>query len=481
MNLPSGKLTQIKCAILLADIVNYSELTETNETKTHENLTQRFRVIKKIVKSKRGTIVRLRGDSVMATFPTSEEAVYCASEIQTAATNLNNHSPTSEQINFRIGVNYGYIVLDEGEPYGNEVNITARLQELATPNDIYLSEQAHLQLNKYIPFSISYVAKFRVPNIKQPIKVYKICNLPKIKSASVDSLNKWLRIKAANVDSLIKLSIALSASSLAALMLTIGLLVFNDAPFWENISNLNKIDSTDQTLSSDDPIIANNSQDLGDNESIKELHALATSHLIKGRLNSPRGDNALETYQKILLIDGDNSEAQFGISRIYQHYTSLAESQLRTNNYEAATEYLQIAQTISPNKSEAYLLQIRLLGQRHQEKILALSDMQDMLKNQYEKKIKYFHIGQAKQEEYVLLNQQLIDRNKALQAKLAMQLESINKQKQLNQGITRKSTSNLITLNKDNTVMEISDNKEINEPVRGHLDSYLDMIRNVRN
>lgn len=433
MNLPSGESTKTYCAILCADIVNYSRLTEENEGKTHELLTQRFKIINNIVSGKKGTTVRMRGDSVMAIFPTTEEALYCATEIQTAAANLNNHLQPNERIHFRVGISYGQVMLDEGEPYGNEVNVTARLQELATPDGIYLSEQARNQLTRYIPFTIEYVARTRVANIKQPMKIYKISSLPRLRKKPSKSFNKWLRIQSVNADSLVKLSIALSASSLVALVLTIGLLVFEYFPEIKSTPDHSLSNTVNQQSKNDSQTTINKVIGLDASKEITNLLAQATSYLIDGRLILPEKNNALNTYHKVLELDDKNKEAHFGIQQIYQHYLVLAKDKLRIRDYKAAAMNLEAAQAVSPEKSEAYMLHIQLLGQRHTEKVVALNEMQQLLKKQYENKVRKYQLNQVKREEYELVNNRLAERNQDLEEKLSLQLAELKKIKDINQ------------------------------------------------
>ncbi len=449
MNLPSGKTTKNNCALLCADIVNYTELTENNEVRTHELLTQRFSAIEEIVSSKQGSIVRLRGDSVMATFSSTEEALYCAAEIQTAAINLNNHLEIEEQIHFRIAISYGQVMIDEGEPYGIEVNVTARLQELASPDEIYLSEQARNQLTRYVPFTIEYVTITRVASVKQATKIFKISGLPKQNYKSPKMLNKWLRIESVNANSLVKLSIALSASSLVALALTIGLLVFEYSPVRNNSIDYLLTSEINQKTNNKNQSVASEIYDTRNNETINNLLTQATSHLIDGKLILPKERNALDIYRKILELEKNNKDAKFGISKIYQHHISLAKDQLDKKEYEAAAKNVITAQSISPEKSDAYLLKIQLLRLRHTEKITALNEMQKLLEKQYENELKHYQEDQIKRAEYELLNEKLVERNEHLEAKLSVQLAELKKQQNINQMVFS-DAQNIALLNREN-------------------------------
>lgn len=147
------------CAILSADIVGYSKLCEIDDAWTHQELVKRFNKFQDIVSMNHGVISRLRGDSILVLFENPKDAFYCAIEMQ-EATSLDNISfDKSQRILFRIGIHFGEVLFDGGEPYGKTVNHTVRLQENAMPGSIYISDLAKSLSESYYPFSFEEVIK----------------------------------------------------------------------------------------------------------------------------------------------------------------------------------------------------------------------------------------------------------------------------------------------------------------------------------
>ena len=133
----------LQLAILCADIFEYSKHTNEDQEGTHKNLQDRFSIVEEIVKRNNGSIIRMHGDSLLITFEHVRNAIYCATEIQTSSHEHNFKIPLNNELLFRIGISYGEVICQEQEPYGAPVNIAKRLEELARPGGIYLSDSAH--------------------------------------------------------------------------------------------------------------------------------------------------------------------------------------------------------------------------------------------------------------------------------------------------------------------------------------------------
>ena len=121
-------------AILVADIAGYTRLMEAHEFDTHKRHSAlRDEVIASALKDRRGRIVKHTGDGFIAVFVSVNDAVLCAIRIQQAVHKSEHDTPAEQRIRFRMGVNVGDVVEENGDLYGSGVNVASRLQELAEP------------------------------------------------------------------------------------------------------------------------------------------------------------------------------------------------------------------------------------------------------------------------------------------------------------------------------------------------------------
>jgi adenylate cyclase len=158
-------------AVLVADVVGYSRLMSVDEEGTHTRLGNCVKyVIEPTVRAHQGRLTRSKGDSLLAEFDSAVDAVRCALEIQHSlgdATADDNH-----KLELRIGINSGDVIVDEHEVYGNSVNIAARIEGLAEPGCIYVTETVREQLLAHTELCLQYLGERRVKNIDRPIRVY---------------------------------------------------------------------------------------------------------------------------------------------------------------------------------------------------------------------------------------------------------------------------------------------------------------------
>src|SRR5438552_7403493 len=111
-----------------------------DEEGTHERLrAHRRELVDSKIREHCGRIVKTTGDGLLVEFASVVDAVRCAVEMQRAMTERNADVPTERRIEFRIGINLGDVILDEGDIYGDGVNIAARLEALAAPGEICVS------------------------------------------------------------------------------------------------------------------------------------------------------------------------------------------------------------------------------------------------------------------------------------------------------------------------------------------------------
>ena len=165
-------------AILAADVKGYSHLTELNEEASTATLRMYRAVVEELIHAHRGHIFSSAGDSVVAEFPSVVEAIRCGVEIQNEIAERNAAVPEDGRMQFRIGVNLGDVIAEENNLYGTGVNVAVRLEELAEPGGICLSQTVYDQVRKIVEIPFEDIGEHRLKNIAEPVHVYRILPSP---------------------------------------------------------------------------------------------------------------------------------------------------------------------------------------------------------------------------------------------------------------------------------------------------------------
>jgi adenylate cyclase len=134
-----------------------------------------------------GRIIDTAGDGIMAEFPSVMGATECAVEIQTVMDERNRRVPESRRMRFRIGLNLGDVIHDETRIYGDGINIAARLEALAQPGGVLVSNTVYDQVRGKLPFTFEDVGERQVKNIAQPVRIYQL-HIPGAASKAVATL-----------------------------------------------------------------------------------------------------------------------------------------------------------------------------------------------------------------------------------------------------------------------------------------------------
>src|SRR6516164_4489395 len=167
--------TRRLAAILAADIAGYSRLMGADEEGTLAGLKAIRRELgDPKIEEHRGRIVKTTGDGLLLEFSSVVDAVRCAVEIQQAMAERNADVPIEQRIEFRIGINLGDVILDEGDIYGDGVNIAARLETLAEPGEICVSRVVRDQVRDRLDLAFEDRGEQRVKNIARPVHVFRI-------------------------------------------------------------------------------------------------------------------------------------------------------------------------------------------------------------------------------------------------------------------------------------------------------------------
>src|SRR6516165_7767127 len=170
-----GRVERRLAAILAVDVAGYSRLMGEDEEGTLAALRAVRRDLSdpKIVEH-RGRIVKTTGDGLLAEFASVVDAVRCAVEVQQEMIARNAAAPVQRRIEFRIGINVGDIIIEDGDIFGDGVNIAARLEALAEPGGICLSAAAHEQVRDRLDLAFDDLGEQQVKNITRPVRTYAV-------------------------------------------------------------------------------------------------------------------------------------------------------------------------------------------------------------------------------------------------------------------------------------------------------------------
>ena len=162
-------------AILCADVVSYSRLMGMDEEGTLAVLkSHRRELIDPLIAQHRGRIFKTTGDGMLIEFASVVDAVRCAVVVQQGMEDRNANLPDSERICFRVGINLGDVMVDEGDMFGDGVNVAARIEALAAPGEICVSASVREQVGEKLPIRFADLGEHGVKNIARPVRVYRV-------------------------------------------------------------------------------------------------------------------------------------------------------------------------------------------------------------------------------------------------------------------------------------------------------------------
>ena len=186
-------------AILSADVEGYSRLMDDDEEKTVRTLTSYRTAITDLVQQFRGRVVDTPGDNLLAEFTSVVDAVNCAVEIQRELAERNAELPYNRKMEFRIGVNLGDVIEEEGRIYGDGINIAARVESLSDAGGICISGRAYDQVENKLGLEYEDLGEHQVKNITRPIRIYRVLSFPgaaahRVVQAKETLGRKWRKI-----------------------------------------------------------------------------------------------------------------------------------------------------------------------------------------------------------------------------------------------------------------------------------------------
>src|ERR1700746_1847991 len=167
--------TRRLAAILAADVAGDSRLMGADEEGTLERLKAlRRELLDPKIAEHHGRIVKTTGDGLLVEFASVVDGVRCAVEVQQAMPERNTDVGVDSRIELRIGINLGDVIVEGDDLYGDGVNIAARIEALADPGGVFVSNTVNDQVRDRLPFVFEDLGEQQVKNITRPVRVYRV-------------------------------------------------------------------------------------------------------------------------------------------------------------------------------------------------------------------------------------------------------------------------------------------------------------------
>jgi adenylate cyclase len=171
--LPKERVERRLAAVLAADVAGYSRLMGRDEERTLTNLKSfRKTLVDPAIAAHRGRIVKTSGDGMLVEFASAVDAARCAVEVQREMAQQNIGVPSELRIEFRIGIHVGDIIIDDNDIFGDGVNIAARLEGIAKPGGVCISDDAHRQIRGKVDIPFDDLGEQTLKNIAEPMRAW---------------------------------------------------------------------------------------------------------------------------------------------------------------------------------------------------------------------------------------------------------------------------------------------------------------------
>ena len=161
-------------AIMFTDVVGFTSLGQTNEALALELLEEHRSIVRPIVVKFHGKEVKTIGDAFLVEFGSALDAILCAVEIQKTMHQRNADLPEGRKVQIRVGVHVGDVVHSQGDILGDAVNVSSRIEPLADPGGVCISEQVYDHVSNKVDFPIEKLEGKTLKNVKAPVQVYRI-------------------------------------------------------------------------------------------------------------------------------------------------------------------------------------------------------------------------------------------------------------------------------------------------------------------
>jgi TolB-like protein len=177
-------------AIMFTDLVGYTALTQRNEALAMQLLEEHRKLVRPFFPKHNGREVKTIGDAFLVEFASALEATRCAFDIQQSLNEVNSGRSEDKRVLARVGIHLGDVIHDQNDVYGDAVNIASRIEPLAAPGGICVSEQVYSQIKNKFEFTLSSLGQKNLKNVSEPVEVYMVILPWERKSENERSLEK---------------------------------------------------------------------------------------------------------------------------------------------------------------------------------------------------------------------------------------------------------------------------------------------------
>lgn len=154
-------------AIMFTDIVGYTALMDEDEDKAFALLKKNRSLQNPLIQKHNGRLLKEMGDGILASFTTISDAVYCAGQIQMAC-------EEQSDLSLRIGIHQGEVVFEGEDVFGSGVNIASRIEALASPGEVWVSETIHRNVQNKLGISSEFIREEQLKNVREPLKLFRL-------------------------------------------------------------------------------------------------------------------------------------------------------------------------------------------------------------------------------------------------------------------------------------------------------------------
>jgi adenylate cyclase len=161
-------------AVMFTDIVGYTLLSQKDESLALELLEEHRKIVRPILAKHGGIEIKTMGDAFLVEFSSALGAVRCGLDIQQAIGEMNSEKSQGKRIRLRIGIHLGDVIHSAGDIYGDAVNVASRIQPLAEPGGICVTEQVYVHIRNKLEIRMTSLGRRDLKNVDQPIEIYKL-------------------------------------------------------------------------------------------------------------------------------------------------------------------------------------------------------------------------------------------------------------------------------------------------------------------
>ena len=175
---------------MFTDLVGYTALTQRNEALAMQLLEEHRKLVRPLFPKHDGREIKTIGDAFLVEFASALEAARCAFDIQQELHEMNSGRTQNMRVLLRIGIHLGDVIHGQNDVYGDAVNIASRIEALASPGGICVTQQVYDQIKNKFEFPLSTLGEKNLKNVEEPIEVYKVILPWEKKGESESSLEK---------------------------------------------------------------------------------------------------------------------------------------------------------------------------------------------------------------------------------------------------------------------------------------------------